>query len=95
MLEDNNMGRYDNVKVKDVEGRKSYKTTYYDKVPERNDDIYVQSTDGDRFDLLAFKYYGNPNLWWFIAKANNMKFMNIEPGNIIRIPASYQSANGE
>ena len=30
-----------------------------------------------------------------IAKANNMKFMNIEPGNIIRIPASYQSANGE
>ena len=88
------MGRYDNVKVKDVEGRKSYKTTYYDKVPERNDDIYVQSTDGDRFDLLAFKYYGNPNLWWFIAKVNNLTTMNIPAGTSLRIPSRTEDAEG-
>ncbi len=89
------MGRYDNVKIREKDGMKSYRTTYYDEIPEKNDDIYVQSQDGDRFDLLAFKYYGNPSLWWFIAKANNMKFMNIEPGKIIRIPSSTQSAHGE
>jgi hypothetical protein len=89
------MGRYNNVKVKDENGKKSLKTTYYDEIPEKNDDIYVQTTDGDRFDLLAFKYYGNPGLWWFIAKANKMKYMNIEPGKIIRIPSSTQSAHGE
>ena len=60
------MGRYDNVKIKEKNGNKSYKTTYYDKTPEKNDDIYVQS-----------------------------QFMNIEPGKVIRIPSSTQSAHGE
>ncbi|HEU4388918.1 MAG TPA: hypothetical protein VFV34_14050 [Blastocatellia bacterium] len=26
--------------------------------------------DGDRLDLLAFKYYGDPSRWWQIADAN-------------------------
>jgi hypothetical protein len=27
--------------------------------------------EGDRLDLLAFKYYGDPSRWWPIADANN------------------------
>ena len=81
------MNRYEDTKTNDKGGVVRYTTTYYGKIEERNDDIYVQTQEGDRFDLLAFKYFGTPALWWYIAKANKMSFMNIEPGKIIRIPA--------
>ena len=79
--------RYENTKTNNKNGVKKYETTFYADVPERNDDIYVLTQEGDRFDLLAFKYFGSPTLWWYIAKANNMSFMNIEPGKVIRIPS--------
>jgi nucleoid-associated protein YgaU len=96
------MGRYTNTKIiSTTRGRKGNKngitklsTTIYRKIPERNDDIYVMSTVGDRFDLLANQYYGDPHLWWYIAKANNMKFNNIEPGTVLRIPTSTEFAKG-
>ena len=92
------MARYEKTKItstKYLSNRKKWNTTIYDKVPERNDDIFVQTHDGDRFDLLAFKYYGNPAMWWYIAKANNKSFMNIEPGTIIRIPSDVKFTSGE
>ena len=89
------MGRYTNTKTNKKDGIDRYETTFYSDIPERNDDIFVRTQEGDRFDLLAFKYYGTPSLWWYIAKANKMKFMNIEPGKVIRIPASTQSAQSE
>ena len=71
-----------------------YDTTIYSKVPETNSDIYVISQQGDRLDLLATQFYGNPSLWWFIAQANNINTMNLEPGTSLRIPASTQYAKG-
>jgi nucleoid-associated protein YgaU len=29
---------------------------------------------GDRLDLLAFRYYGDPTKWWIIADANRSLF---------------------
>ena len=67
---------------------KSYATTIYSNIPERNDDMFVIATEGDRLDNLAFQFYGNPDLWWYIAKANNISAMNVPAGTSLRIPAT-------
>jgi len=33
-----------------------------------------QVIQGDRLDLLAFRYYGDPTKWWIIADANRSLF---------------------
>ena len=90
------MARYENTKLKtDKKNKKKYyTTTIYDKVPERNDDMYFVSQWGDRLDILAQRFYGNPNLWWYIAKANNLTFMSIPHGTSLRIPATTEYAIG-
>ena len=40
----------------------------------------------DRLDHLANQFYGDINLWWYIAKANNLKFITIPIGSRLRIP---------
>ena len=90
--------RYSKVEIKKVDDGKNKgivkrNTKYYDKVPERDNDIWVMTQDGDRLDLLANQYYGDPKLWWFIARANNLKFNNIPIGTTLRIPSSIEDAN--
>ena len=70
---------------------KRYETTYYQGVPKSNTDIYVTTQTGDRLDNLAFEFYGDPNLWWFIARVNHLKTMNLEAGVSLRIPLSPQN----
>jgi hypothetical protein len=58
-------------------------------------DIYVITTIGDRYDLLAWKYYSDAELWWIIAAANpelRKDSLYLEPGTQIRIPRDYQKA---
>ena len=69
-------------------------TTIYEDIPQINDDIYVIAQDGDRLDNLAYEYYGNQHMWWFIAKANNLKTMNVPAGTRLRIPISTEKAKG-
>ena len=71
-----------------------YSTTIYTKVPERDTDQYFIAQEGDRCDNLAFEYYGNSSLWWFIARVNNLKTMNIPAGTSLRIPIDTQNAKG-
>ena len=84
------MGRYDdtktksNIKVK----KKYYLTTVYADVPEKDTDMYFISQEGDRCDNLAFRFYGDPTKWWFIAKVNKLNTMNIPAGTSLRIPQS-------
>jgi len=96
------MPRYNNTKItktKKTQFRERssnrYKTTIYRNVPFSNSDLYVISQDGDRFDLLANQYYGDSSLWWYIAQANHLSTMNIEPGTSLRIPASVEAAKGD
>ena len=74
--------------------KKSYRTTIYSKVPERNDDMYFIAQEGDRCDNLAFRFYGNTELWWFIARVNNLIGNNIPAGTSLRIPVSIDNAKG-
>ena len=93
------MSRYASTKVGKVKVPKSnnsvqrYETTLYEKIPESNEDIFVITQEGDRLDNLAFQFYGNQHLWWYIAHANNLNSMNIEAGTQLRIPGSTQHTN--
>ena len=71
-----------------------YSTTIYQKIPLRNDDLYIITTEGDRLDLLANQYYNDPSLWWYIAQANHINVMNVPNGTSLRIPLSIQYAKG-
>ena len=95
------MSRYSNTKItkksllpKQKKIVSSYGTTLYQRIPETNGDLHVISTEGDRLDNLAFKFYGDPNLWWYIAKANNLNSINVPAGKSLVIPASAAGAIG-
>jgi len=90
------MSRYnDTKKVKNfIGGKVYYETTYYNDVPLKNDDLYFISTEGDRCDNLAYRFYGTPELWWFIARVNNLNAMNIPAGIQLRIPPTISDAKG-
>ena len=94
------MKRYELTKVKKVK-RKGYQevtaksTTIYDNIPESDNDIWVISQYGDRLVLLAYQFYKDSTLWWYIAQANNISTMNLPQGTRLRIPASTEFAKGQ
>ena len=88
------MARYISTNISTKNKRKYYETTIYSKVPEKDTDRYFIAQDGDRCDNLANQFYGNSNLWWFIARVNNLKTMNIPAGTSLRIPIDTQNAKG-
>ena len=95
------MSRYSNTKTtrksllpKQKKIVSSYGTTLYQRIPETNGDLHVISTEGDRLDNLAFQFYGDSSLWWYIAKANDLNSINIPAGTSLRIPASAEFAIG-
>ena len=62
----------------------------YPEIKRDFQDIYVYTTRGDRYDLLAQEYYSDPQLWWVISRANSLQtsdslYPNI--GEQIRIPS--------
>ena len=95
------MSRYSNTKItkksllpKQKKIVSSYDTTLYQRITETNGDLHVISTEGDRLDNLAFQFYGDPSLWWYIAKANNLTALNVPAGKSLVIPASSEGAIG-
>ena len=88
------MRRYKNTEISNYTDKASFDTTIYDKVPEKDTDEYFIAQEGDRCDNLANEFYGNPNLWWFIARVNNLTTMNIPAGTSLRIPIDTEFAKG-
>lgn len=69
-----------------------YATSRYPEIPLSANDIYVYTSQGDRYDLLALNYYGDSSLWWVIAVANpniSLGTLVIPEGVQIRIPSNY------
>jgi hypothetical protein len=95
------MNRYQFIATTSINGKKCYQTTKYPEVPLTENDVYVYTTDGDRFDTLANQYYGDQTLWWIISIANTavagtslpsdlpQNSLIIPTGSQIRIPANY------
>lgn len=86
------MNRYqDNRILTTVKNKQYYATTLYQNIPLSNTDLYVNTTVGDRYDLLAQQFYGDSTLWWIIPMANNqlVKDSLFPPvGLTIRIPSN-------
>ncbi len=68
----------------------SYRPTVYGPAPFINSAFYHHVISlGDRMDLLAEQYLGDPTLWWQIADANpQITYPDIAllPPGISRIP---------
>ena len=81
-----------NVIKKDRNNVRYYKPRIVPNVPIKDSDIFVYPLYGDRFDTLANRYYGNPNLWWIIAKANEIGDGKIAPNpeKKLRIPTEIE-----
>ena len=92
------MRRYENTNIKYYNNKnnksRKYLTTLYVSVPQNNSDNYFISQEGDRCDNLAFEFYGDASLWWFIARVNNLKSNNITVGTSLRIPETAEDARG-
>jgi phage tail protein X len=95
------MNRYQKIPKTKINGNVIYKTSRYPEVPLSSNDIYVYTTQGDRFDTLAQQYYGDSSLWWIISIANTatagtnlpsdlpQNTLVIPQGIQIRIPSNY------
>ena len=89
------MSRYDPIqRVKSIKGRTYIKNVIYPEIPVSEDDIYIKTTGGDRYDTLAQQFYNDSSLWWIIASANNSERASlvVKPGVQLRIPADKEEA---
>ena len=86
------MSRYDNVKKNKNKKFMYTGTSYLPKHEDKNSDILLIATQGDRCDLIAQEYYGTTELWWYVASVNNLKSNNIEAGTQLRVPVSTEQA---
>ena len=77
--------------------KKYLESTIYPKIKATNEDIYIISTQSDRLDLLAYRYYGKSTYWWIIAVANNLNdaSLSIEVGKQLRIPGNVTAVINE
>ena len=78
--------RYKNTQTKrDKDGKRYYRPTIVPNIPIKDSDIFVYPVYGDRFDIMAQRYYNDSNLWWIIAKANELSKGHISPNPEIKL----------
>lgn len=89
------MSRYSYIpEIVSPEGKQMYQTVRYPKIPRSLNDIYVYTTIGDRYDILAEQYYGDSDLYWVISIANSKLVQDsLTPpvGTQLRIPQDISS----
>ena len=88
------MGRYSTIKLTSTpeNPKPRYIMTKYPLITLAPSDIYVYTTQGDRYDTLALSFYNDSSLWYIIASANNIHDPSfaVEDGTTLRIPKNYQ-----
>lgn len=86
------MKRYKTIpKTRTLDGKRLYQTTKYPVPVTSDNDLYVVTQEDDRFDNLAFEFYGDPTLWWILSISNpNLPQNSYFPpvGVTLRIPAN-------
>jgi len=77
-----------NIIKKDANNVRYYKPRIIPNIPIKDTDIFAYPIFGDRFDTMAQRYYNDSNLWWIIAKANELSNGQISPDPLkkLRIP---------
>jgi hypothetical protein len=74
---------------KTIRGTVYKRNVIYPEIPLNENDTYVITQYGDRYDTLSLEFYQDPELWWIISSANNYQkgSLNVTPGVQLRIPA--------
>ena len=88
------MARYDTIGKRLVEGKNVKKTSIFPEVVASEEDYYVITAMGDRYDILSKQFYGTEDYWWVIASNNphaRRDTLFLEPGLQIRIPPYIQA----
>jgi hypothetical protein len=89
------MNRYQNITLTKYNstGSQYYLNNIYPDVEFTEDDNYVITTLGDRLDILANNFYGDPSLWWIISSANSLPGDSLYPpiGIQLRIPTDIRT----
>jgi hypothetical protein len=89
------MNRYQNITLTKYNstGSQYYLNNIYPDVEFTEDDNYVITTLGDRLDILANNFYGDPSLWWIISSANSLPGDSLYPpiGIQLRIPTDVRT----
>ena len=86
------MSRYDRVKAIRDNKVTRLGSAEFPIIEEKNTDILLIATEGDRCDLISQTYYGSPEHWWFVASVNKLSSNNIPAGTQLRIPVSLEQA---
>ena len=86
------MSRYDRVRKVSENKISRIGIADFPKAEDKNSDILLIATQGDRCDVISQEYYGTPDFWWFIASVNKLKSNNIEAGTQLRVPISTEEA---
>lgn len=54
----------------------------------RSDDVFHTVVEGDRIDLIAYRYLGDAKLWWVICDYNDVFYpLDMELGAVLRMPS--------
>lgn len=89
------INRYQNIQTTRYSNTGSvyFVNNIYPDVPLTEDDDYVITTLGDRFDIFANNFYGDSTLWWVIPSANGLPGDSLYPpiGIQLRIPQNIRS----
>lgn len=49
-----------------------YNTNIPTRIPSEDIPFYYVTQDGDRLDILSYRFYKTSDNWWILAKANNL-----------------------
>lgn len=92
------MNRYEYNQIQlDEDSVRSLSVTIYPIIYPQNTDIYIVTSEGDRLDLIAFKFYKDVSLWWIIAEANSIDrgSLIVRGGVQLRIPTNISEILSE
>jgi len=93
------MARYKDTIIRKDQNKERYLSTEeYPTFPKKDTDILIQGKFGQRMDSLSNQYYGSPDLWWIIARANPELFdgnMFLKVGKEYRIPTDISETGEE
>jgi len=87
------MSRYGSIERRVVEGKIVKETSIYPEVATSEEDYYIITSMGDRYDILSKQFYGTSDYWWVIASSNphaKRDTLFLEPGIQLRIPPYRQ-----
>tara|TARA_B100001094_G_scaffold212487_1_gene206436 strand:- start:5473 stop:5751 length:279 start_codon:yes stop_codon:yes gene_type:complete len=81
-----------NIIRKDKDGTRYYRPNIARGIPLKDTDKFIFPFDGDRLDIIAYRFYGDAKLWWIIANANKISNgqIGLDPNKKIRVPIEIQ-----